>query len=61
MKESDIVYENGKFWVYRDTVKQQYTVFESGITHSTSVCAFTLDTDGLSFAKATCDYKANRL
>ena len=60
MKVSDIVYEKGQYWVYRDNQKKQYTVFETGITHSTSDSAYALDEDGLSIAKARADYLEKR-
>lgn len=58
MKEEDIVHENGPFWVLRQ--KDRYTVFRSGITHSTSDSSYARDEDGLSIAKARCDYLARR-
>ena len=32
LKEKDIIYENGKFWVLK--TKKSYEVYEVGITHS---------------------------
>lgn len=58
MKESDIVYENGIFWVCKN--KNDYTVYKSGITHSVSDSSYEKNEDGLSIAKARCDYLANR-
>lgn len=54
MKENDIIYENGQYWVCRN--KSNYTVFRTGLTHSESDSAYTLSEDGLSCAKARCDY-----
>jgi len=58
MKERDIKYENGCFWV-GDTGKA-YVVLKAGITHSVSDSAYVRDDDGLSIAKARCDYLAKR-
>ena len=56
MRESDILYENGNFWVMRG--KGCYYVMRSGITHSESDSAYHFNDDGLSIAKARCDYLA---
>lgn len=56
MKESNIVHENGDFWVLAKP--NSYVVFQSGITHSVSDSAYRKDADGLSIAKARCDYLA---
>lgn len=56
IKESDIVHENAKAWVYRDTKKNCYTVMRIGITHSTSDSSYALDADGLSIAIVRADY-----
>lgn len=58
MKESDIVHERGDFWVFKD--KKGYHVMKAGITHSTSDSSYTLDENGLSVAKARCNYLDNR-
>jgi hypothetical protein len=58
MREADIMHENGSFWVGK--VKAGYAVFKTGLTHSESTVTFALDADGLSLAKAYCDYKAQR-
>lgn len=60
MKEQDIIYENGKSWVLKDTARNSYTVFRCGVTHSTSDSAYPLNEDGLSLAKARVDYFAKR-
>lgn len=57
-KEEDIVHENGEFWVLRE--KGRYSVLRSGLTHSTSDSAYARNEDGLSIAKARCDYLAQR-
>jgi hypothetical protein len=58
MKESNIVHEAGSFWVARE--RASYTVYKSGITHSVSDSAYSLDDDGLSIAITRCDYLAKR-
>jgi hypothetical protein len=56
MRESDIVHENGDYWVARD--RAAYTVYRSGITHSVSDSSYAKNADGLSIAIARCDYLA---
>jgi len=56
MTESDIMYENGRYWVARD--KSGYLVMQIGATLSTTLCTFKRDADGLSIAIASCDYRA---
>lgn len=58
MRESDIVHQVGRFWVWRG--RTQYTVFCDGITHATSDSAYEKTSDGLSIAIARCDYLAKR-
>ena len=60
MKESDIVYEIGAFWVAREQASGRYVVFENGLCFATSDSAYPLTTDGLSIAKARADYLAKR-
>lgn len=60
MRESDIVHENGRFWVCRDLKTNRYTVFRSGTTHSVSDSAYPLTPEGLTLAAARCDYLAGR-
>jgi hypothetical protein len=60
MKEADIVYEVGQFWVYRDIKHACYTVYRAGITHSTEDSSYRLTADGLSIAKARVDFLARR-
>lgn len=58
MTEDDIVYEVGQHWVLRE--KASYTVFVAGPTHSTSDSSYARTDDGLSIAKARCDYLHKR-
>lgn len=58
MRESDIMHENGSFWVARE--KTAYTVYRVGVTHSTSDSSYGKTPDGLSIAVARCDYLAKR-
>lgn len=58
MREKDIIHENGKVWVSDE--RKYYTVFVAGATHSISESSYTHDADGLSIAKARCDYLAQR-
>lgn len=56
MRESDIVHENGMFWVARD--RKAYVVFRNGFIYSASDSAYEKTPDGLSIAIARCDYLA---
>jgi len=56
--ESDIMHENGRFWVAREPYG--YVVYVAGITHSAHESAYALDDGGLSIAVARCDYMAKR-
>lgn len=61
-RERDILHENGGFWVHRDRAQKAVVVYSpspSG-THSASDCGFADTPDGLSLAKARCDYLAKR-
>jgi hypothetical protein len=49
------MHETGGYWVGK--VKAGYTVFETGLTHSESICTFARTADGLSLAIAYCNYK----
>lgn len=60
MVESDIMHESGGYWVGRDRAGKAYVVYKTGATHSTSESAYSLTRDGLSIAKARCDYLAKR-
>lgn len=59
MDESDIMYENGEFWVGRTA--KAYVVYRNGATHATSDSACHKTADGLSIAVARCDYLAKRI
>lgn len=59
-REPDIMHENGAYWVLRDRRRPAYVVFRNGVTHSVSDSAYRFDADGLSLAKARCDYLARR-
>lgn len=54
MKESDILYERGAYWIC--LIRGAHHVMKSGITHSETVQPFGGDADGLSLAKAYVDY-----
>jgi len=58
MKESDIMHENGDFWVLRE--KKHYNVLKSGHVASTSIVQYAPTADGLSLAIAYADYRAGR-
>jgi hypothetical protein len=58
MRESDIMHENGAYWVGRG--RNAYVVYRVGITHSTSDSAYARTPDGLSIAVARCNYLAER-
>lgn len=58
MRESDIMHENGNFWVARGP--KSYIVFKAGITHSVSDSAYEKTADGLSIAIARANYLAKR-
>lgn len=62
MKESDILYEKGDYWVARFPYGKgcAYFVFRNGVCAATSDSGYPLDTDGLSLAKARVDYLAGR-
>jgi len=58
MTEADIMHENGAYWVGRE--RDAYTVYATGATHSKVDSAYAKTPDGLSIAKARCDYLAKR-
>jgi hypothetical protein len=60
MQASDILHENGKYWVLKDSHKgrETYTVMRNTITHSESVDEVTYP--DVSLAIARCDYLARR-
>lgn len=49
-----IIFESGDYWV-GDT-GNDYTVFKTGVTYSTSDSSYPRDKDGLSIAIARCEY-----
>lgn len=57
-RERDIVYENSPAWIKVDRKQRAYVVMVDGATHATSDSGYSLDADGLSIAKARCDYIA---
>lgn len=57
-KETDIVHENGDYWVLKE--KTSYTVYKNGITHAVSDSSYHKTDDGLSIAVARCNYLAGR-
>ena len=57
-RESAIVYETQVCWVRSD--RKAYTVFRTGVVASTSDSAYKTTADGLSIAKARCDYLTKR-
>jgi hypothetical protein len=57
MRESDIMHENGTYWVGRE--HKAYTVYKTGVTHSTSDSSYARTKDGLSIAIARCNYLAD--
>jgi len=59
MRESDIVHENGDYWVKRE--RDAYTVYRVGLTHSTSDSSYAKTPEGLSVAISRCDYLARRV
>ena len=58
MRESDILHENGSYWVARE--QAAYTVYRVGATHSTSDSSYAKTPDGLTIAIARCNYLAQR-
>lgn len=48
MRESDILYENGNYWVCRNRRANALVVFKTGLTHSVSDSAYCNNPDGLS-------------
>jgi hypothetical protein len=60
MKLSDILHENGIYWVLKDSYKgrETYTVMRNTITHSESVDEVTYP--DVSLAIARCDYLARK-
>jgi hypothetical protein len=58
LKETDILYQNGKAWILRDTFKGQraYTVMREKLTHSESDSTY----GQYDIALARCNYLATR-
>jgi hypothetical protein len=58
MKESDILYENGRYWVCTST-KKGYEVYRVGTTHSVRCAIIGFEgAEGFDHAKAECDKRA---
>jgi hypothetical protein len=60
MKEQDIIYDLGDFWVGRNHSPPGYTVYRTGTTHSVPDSTYNYNDDGLSIAKARADYLHKR-
>lgn len=60
VREEDIEYERGDFWVHRDRARALYTVYRAGATHSTSDSSYKLTPDGRTLAVARANYLARR-
>lgn len=58
IRESQIIFEEGKIWIL-DT-KDSYSVQISGFTHSTTDSAYHRNSDGLSIAMARAKYLVKR-
>lgn len=58
MREDDIMYENGEYWVARD--RNCYTVMKNGNVSAVSDSGYAKTPDGLSIAIARVDYLARR-
>lgn len=59
LKESDILYENGDYWVCKSFAKKGYEVYRIGITNSTRCAIIGFEgEEGLKRAKAECDKRA---
>ena len=55
-RESDIVHENGRYWVCRSAAA--YTVYRAGAVASIADSSYERSVDGLSIAVARADYLA---
>lgn len=60
MKLTDIVMENDKGVVFTDKKRGVYTVYKKTITNIESDVSFPLTENGLSLAKARCNYLQTR-
>jgi len=58
MKESDILYQRGNFWVC--ATSSAYHVMRDGVTHSKTDSAYPKTDDGLSVAIARANYLDKR-
>jgi hypothetical protein len=60
MKISDILHENGSYWVLKDSYKgrETYTVMRNTITHSE--CVDDVTYPDITLAIARCDYLARK-
>lgn len=54
--KTKICYKNGAYWINDNG--NSLTVFKDGLTHAISDSSYARDLDGLSIAKARCDYLA---
>lgn len=59
MREADIIYESGRYWVARQ--KDAFVVYVTGLTHSKSDSAYAKNPAGQSIAIARCDYLAKQV
>ena len=57
MKESDIIYQHGDYWIMKDS-RTNYVIMKDGLTHSESIDGVAYP--DLSIAKVRCDYLAKR-
>jgi len=59
-RESEILYEAGRYWIRKDKKLNAFVVFRNVATHSESESAYSLGNGGaMLLAKARCDYLAN--
>lgn len=59
-KESDIVYEEGLFWVLLDHKHKCYTVYRQGVCASEADSSYEYNDSGLSIALARAKYLARK-
>lgn len=59
MKESEIIREDGSFWIWAQKSKA-YHVMKTGISCSESIASFAFNPDGLSLADAYFNYQVKR-
>lgn len=60
MREADILHENAGFYVALNRRCNALVVYRPRATHAESDSAYCNNPDGLSIAKARCDYLAKR-